>query len=631
MTEKRPNDLWDSNNPDPALLQRELAAFGGQTTLFHSDQQLSQAKRFEPLRQAIRQKGWLDPSQMAELLEYHSYTTSGFALAAFLTESNLVTEEHLLKARTLRRENTQKSLTEHLIDMKLLGEVTIAIKTALQYQLPFIALEHFALDRTGIRRIPQSFVKRWGALRLRNYNFGGIYAVIDPKPIDLEQMARDAQEPVVLAIAPQSLILRELAYWYDRNTEGSEQSSTRELWINPGADQAENNTTDATVVALVNRILLRAIEQRATDIHLTPGSRTLHVYYRIDGRLTPQSDLLLALRKPLISRIKVIAGMDISEHRLPQDGQVRIHLGNRSIDIRISCIPSIRGESLVLRLLDNRRGLVRLTDLGFFEKDRQHLAQAVLKPHGLILVTGPTGSGKSTTLAAALNALRQTGLQNIITVEDPVEIKMAGITQVQVHSKIGYTFAKALRHFLRHDPDVIMVGEIRDSETARIAVQASLTGHMVLSTLHTNDAFGSLTRLTDMGVEPYLVSSAVSLVLAQRLVRRLCPHCKKARPLSEDEQTTLKGMGISTATELYDPQGCDRCGTDGYQGQTVIYEILSMSDTLRELVALNVPTGKLRHEGEKMGFTSLIQTGAHKVAQGETTLSEVARFLDTLA
>jgi general secretion pathway protein E len=378
---------------------------------------------------------------------------------------------------------------------------------------------------------------------------------------------------------------------------------------------------EAPVVRLVNLLLLEALDARASDIHLEAYASELRVRYRVDGVLLDAPSPPKALASVVISRLKIMADLDIAERRVPQDGRIRLTLRNRQVDVRVSTVPILHGESVVLRLLDKERGRIRLEDLGLAPDTLRAFGEAIARPHGIVLATGPTGSGKTTTLYAAVDRIR-TGREKILTVEDPVEYELPGVAQMPVHEKVGVTFASALRALLRQDPDVLLVGEIRDEETAEIATHAALTGHLVLSTLHTNDAAGALTRLLDLGVAPYLVASTVEVVLAQRLVRVICDGCRDA---AEPDGATLGLLGEArgTVTRAWRGRGCDRCRGTGYRGRTGIYELLVMDDDIR--AALQAGAGRVRQLAMERGMVTLREDGLRLVRAGVTTIDEVLR------
>ena len=390
----------------------------------------------------------------------------------------------------------------------------------------------------------------------------------------------------------------------------------------PTADLLENDD-GAPIVRLINALLAQALRENASDIHIEPFESRSVVRFRVDGMLRDIVEPPRALHGVLVSRVKVMAQLDIAEKRLPQDGRIALRLAGRPVDVRVSTLPTGHGERVVLRLLDKQAGRLSLTALGMPDHILGELQHLIHFPHGILLVTGPTGSGKTTTLYAALGQLNS-HTQNIVTVEDPIEYDLDGIGQTQVNSRIGLGFAQALRSMLRQDPDVIMIGEIRDLETAQIAVQASLTGHLVLATLHTNDAASAITRLVDMGVEPFLLASSVVGVIAQRLVRRLCPDCRAPHSADASERRLL-GLDATTATRLYAPAGCAQCLHSGYRGRTGIYELLAMDDTLRTLIHDGAADARLREHARARGMIELREDGLRWVREGATSMEEVLR------
>ncbi len=391
---------------------------------------------------------------------------------------------------------------------------------------------------------------------------------------------------------------------------------------------------DAAVVRFVTDVITQAVDDQATDIHFEPQEGQLRIRYRVDGLLVPVSvpENLLRFQDAIISRVKIMARLNISERRLPQDGRINFKAGGTTLDIRVSTIPTIYAESISLRLLNKKKEAYTMDRLGMSAEEQSQIKQVLDYPHGIILVTGPTGSGKSTSLNAFLRHINSTDLR-IITIEDPIEYEVPGVNQMQVRSEIGLTFASALRHVLRQDPDVIMVGEIRDRETADIAIRASLTGHLVFSTLHTNDAPGAITRLVDMGIEPFLVASAIELVIAQRLVRRLCPECNRTEPVTKIkllESLAILGCNPSeadTVTSLRSPVGCDRCRGTGYRGRIGLFEIFRLNEEMHSLVLKRESTRSLAANAREHGMRTLGQSGWEKVKAGHTTLEEVLRVI----
>jgi type IV pilus assembly protein PilB len=373
----------------------------------------------------------------------------------------------------------------------------------------------------------------------------------------------------------------------------------------------------------VNHLIQSAVREGASDIHVEPGDRTLRVRFRVDGTLLEKHHPPFQLQSAIASRIKIMAGLDIAERRLPQDGAINTTVDGNRIDLRVSTLPHKLGEKVVIRVIDTRNTLVSLSQLGLSPSVYDLFLQEVRKPHGIILVTGPTGSGKTTTLYAVLNEINNPTI-NVCTVEDPVEFQIPGVNQFQVHAKIGLSFANVLRSLLRQDPDVIMIGEIRDPETARIAVQAALTGHLVLSTLHTNDAAAAITRLRNLGVEPYLISASLVAILAQRLVRTLCPNCKRPVEPSSVTLHRVERLGMKL-NQFFEGRGCSQCSQLGMKGRTGIYELLVPDDDLRDAIASDASLGTFRAKAKAMGMQTLLQAGFEKVREGCTTVEEVLR------
>ncbi|QIO05082.1 type II secretion system ATPase GspE [Acinetobacter shaoyimingii] len=397
----------------------------------------------------------------------------------------------------------------------------------------------------------------------------------------------------------------------------------------PETEDLMDQEDDAPIVRLINALLSEAIRVGASDIHIEAFEKKLSVRLRVDGQLREIVQPRRELAPLLVSRIKVMAKLDIAEKRVPQDGRISLRLAGREVDVRVSTLPSSHGERVVMRLLDKQAGRLNMTHLGLMKDDYERLTQLVHRPHGIILVTGPTGSGKTTTLYAALSDLND-GSKNILTAEDPIEYQLEGIGQTQVNTKVDMTFARALKAMLRQDPDVVMVGEIRDLETAEIAVQASLTGHLVLSTLHTNTAIGAVTRLKDMGIEPFLLSSSLIGVIAQRLVRTLCSHCHTTKPADDFERGLFANLNLQGELQLPQPKGCDHCSHTGFMGRTAIYEIVPVDEQMRRLIHGNAAEYELEDYARKQSG-SIRDDGLRKVLEGKTTLEEVLRVTNEAA
>ncbi len=393
--------------------------------------------------------------------------------------------------------------------------------------------------------------------------------------------------------------------------------------VRTGLRAEAEGADEAPIIRLVNQIIDQAIEQGATDIHIEPDETFFRVRYRVDGMLREVLNRPIELHAPTTSRIKILASMDISERRLPQDGRIQIRDKKRDVDLRVSSIPTIYGEKIVCRILDKRRTIMKLENLGFHPDDLRKFREAISKPHGMVLVTGPTGSGKTTTLTAALRELNVPE-KNIVTIEDPVEYQIQGVNQVQINEKAGLTFARGLRSFVRQDPDIIMVGEIRDAETAAIAVRSALTGHLVLSTLHTNDAVGAVSRLLDMGIEPFLIASTILCVVAQRLARTLCAKCKIPVDLPEGDPARIS-LQLEGPVTVYEAPGCSACGGTGFKGRLAIFEILEITPRIRQMIARQASAQDITAEALRSGMRTLQKDGIEKALEGLTTLSEVQR------
>ncbi|WPB80436.1 type II secretion system ATPase GspE [Archangium violaceum] len=561
----------------------------------------------------------------------------GRPLGEILRHTSGLTEDKLQEALQLQAEKGGR-LGEVLVGMKVLGEEDVAKALGLQLDLPYLArifLEE--VDAELIKRMPINFAKQARILPLFVDGDAVALAVADPLDttvLDHARMllGRDIQPRIALT----STIVDAINSVYDRATNEAEQlvdelhatdldSLAQE--IEEVKDLLNDEGDEAPIIRLINSVLFRAAKERASDIHIEPMERELLVRFRVDGVLQEIIKPPKRYQNAIIGRVKVMGQLNIAEKRLPQDGRIRIKLAGRDIDIRLSTIPTTYGERIVMRLLDKNTTLLDLTELGMASQMLAQMEHVIRRPHGIVLVTGPTGSGKTTTLYGALSRINTPDL-NILTVEDPVEYQLKGIGQMAISPKIGLTFAQGLRSFLRQDPDVIMVGEIRDKETAEIAIQASLTGHLVFSTVHTNDAASAITRLVDMGVEPFLVASSLTAVLAQRLVRRVCPDCRVQYSPTDEE---LKELTLNRAQfkerygveKIYKAAGCPSCSQNGYRGRTGIYELLLVDDTVRQLALKNVDSSTIKKAAMSHGMLTLLDDGARKIALGETTIAEV--------
>ncbi|HEU4385884.1 MAG TPA: type II secretion system ATPase GspE [Anaeromyxobacteraceae bacterium] len=529
-------------------------------------------------------------------------------------------------------------LGEVLVRQKAATEEQVLRALALQLELPFAAsLDVTSVPADLLRLVPINFAKQARVLPLGRGPDAVRVAVADPLDTGAqESLAQLLGQAVAPEVAAPQAILDAINAAYDRVADshdrlmedlGTEDLESVAHELEEPADLLDADD-EAPIIRLVNSLMFRAVKERASDIHINPEERDIMVRYRIDGVLREVIRAPKRVQASIASRIKIMGGLNIAEKRLPQDGRIRIKIAGRDVDIRLSTIPTAHGERIVMRLLDKSAVLLDLTELGFEDWQLQIMDSLITRSHGIVLVTGPTGSGKTTTLYGALSKINSPDL-NILTIEDPVEIQLRGVGQVQVNPKIELTFANGLRSFLRQDPDIIMVGEIRDLETAEIAIQASLTGHLVLSTVHTNDAAGAVTRLLDMGVQPFLIASSLVGVLAQRLVRVLCPECKQAYAPTPEE---LEQAGITrevlaragnASGRVYRPLGCPACQKTGYQGRTGIYELMLVDDDLRQLILKNVDSNTIKRKAVEKGMLTLLEHGAFKVARGVTTAAEV--------
>jgi len=480
--------------------------------------------------------------------------------------------------------------------------------------------------------IPIHYYKRSGLVPLNGENDVLTVALNDPMNFQMaDDLARQAgYETAKLVLSPLKEIQAAINLLFDQTSDDAEkmvqdlEDYQSENHVFTELDELEDLmdvTHEAPIIRLVNVVLTQALRKQASDIHIEPYEKNIKVRFRVDGILYEIFSLHKRFHAHIVSRLKVMANLDIAEKRIPQDGRMKIKAGNKTVDIRVSIIPMAYGERIVMRLLDKTVSLLGLEDMGLTKNNLDIFKRLIQKNSGILLVTGPTGSGKSTTLYAALNRINSSE-KNIITIEDPIEYELTGVGQIQVNPKTDLTFARGLRSVLRHDPDIIMVGEIRDLETVEIAVQASLTGHLVFSTLHTNDAAGALTRLVDMGIEPFLISSSLLAVLAQRLVRRICPNCKVS---FMPEASTLEELGLSGDQSFWKGEGCPLCLKSGYRGRSGIFELLPMENEIRGLVTSGADSVRIKEAAVRNGMSTLFEDGVLKVKSGATTLDEVMR------
>lgn len=541
-------------------------------------------------------------------------------LGDLLVESGLITNEQLQKA--LEEKTPKQKLGDALLQKGFITEQQLIEVLEFQLGVPHVSLYRYPFDTSLFSVVPKQIAKRNLIVPLKKEADKLYVAMADPMDFyAIDDLRLSTGFEIETAIATKDDILRTITKYYD-DDEGLEEILSSAP-VNQDSQEEESVEQNSPVVRLVNSIILNAITQKASDIHIDSQETKLVIRYRIDGVLRTERVLPRHMQNVLIARIKIMAKLDITEHRIPQDGRIKMMLEFRPVDIRVSTLPTIYGEKIVLRILDMSASLNDLDRLGFNKLNLQRFHSMIEQPTGIVLITGPTGSGKSSTLYAALNKLNNEEV-NIITVEDPVEYQLEGINQIQVNSQTGMTFATGLRSILRQDPNIIMVGEIRDRETVEVAIRASLTGHLVLSTIHTNDSLSTVTRLMDMGVEPFLVASALSGVVAQRLVRKVCRDCAEIHePMKREVEIFAKrGMKIDKITR---GRGCASCNMTGYKGRIAIHEILVINDEMKRTIINGEAFTKLKELAIKNKTVFLIDDGLLKVKQGLTTTEEILR------
>ncbi len=563
-------------------------------------------------------------------------------LGELLVKENLISPQQLQEALTYQKQHGGK-LGYNLVKLGFVKDEEIAGLLSRQYGVPAINLARFEIDPTVIKLVPAETAQKYQILPLSRAGANLTIAMVDPTNVfamdDIKFMTGYNVEPVVASEtaimesidkyygSAHSLqlkeVMSELAETDAGDVEVLEESSDIDL------EELERSSEEAPVVKLCNLILTDALRRGASDIHIEPYEREFRVRFRIDGVLYVVMNPPMKLRDAMISRLKIMSKLDISEKRLPQDGRIKIRMNSngkmRELDYRVSTLPTLFGEKVVLRLLDKENLMLDMTKLGFEVSSLKHFEEAILKPWGMVLVTGPTGSGKTNTLYSAISRLN-TPETNIMTAEDPVEFNLVGINQVQMKDSIGLNFAAALRSFLRQDPNIVLVGEIRDFETAEIAVKAALTGHLVLSTLHTNDAPSTINRLMNMGIEPFLVATSVHLICAQRLVRRICKECRS--PMEVPPQALIDvGFEPDDAKNatIFKGQGCTTCNNTGYKGRVGLYEVLECTDEIRQMILEGASAMEIKKQAIEDGMLTLRRSGLQKIADGQTTIDEVVR------
>jgi type IV pilus assembly protein PilB len=557
-------------------------------------------------------------------------------LGTILVETGVISEQNLDRL-LMKQEATNIRLGQLAVQEGYASEDEIFKALAKQLKIPFVTLDSTVMDPSVVTLIPESMARDLRAIPLFKIEKNLTIAMADPTDSEAIKEIRFVTgcevEPLV---ARMTEIMNAIDMYYggadnvmnaiqDLTTEGAE--TAEEVREDDDVAEGQKLSQEAPVVKLVNLIIERAINKNASDIHAEPSDRALEIRYRVDGVLHPEIIIPRMLKAAVLSRLKILARINIAERRIPQDGRFSVNIQGRKIDLRVSTFPTIHGEKVVMRILERAGTTIDLEDLGMNEEIMGKFTQVLGLSYGIILVTGPTGSGKTTTLYAALNRINTTE-KNIVTLEDPVESQIAGVNQGHTNPVAGFTFASGLRAILRQDPDIIMVGETRDVETAEIAIQAALTGHLVFTTVHTNDAVSSITRLIDMGIEPFLVSSSVSAMVAQRLVRRLCPSC--GTEVQTVELSVPETGEVRKVRGVSKPTGCDKCSGSGYRGRVGLYELVVMDDEIRRLVVKRASEQDIKHAARRGGYRTMFEDGLEKVQAGVTSLDEVMRVTRTV-
>ena len=552
-----------------------------------------------------------------------------------LIERGSITHQQLKEALEMQKNGNKKRLGEIFVEIGVMTREELYEVLQYVYETEYVDLSNYVIDPEVISLIPQKTAIQLKLIPISKSNDELIIAMANPLDVYAIDFIRDHTKikKIKSLLASEEGILNAITSYYELGEYDDiiEKLGTEVTFKEDEEDQdskkLEAISKEAPIIQLVNMLIVQGVKDRASDIHIEPNEKGLLVRFRIDGMLHDIRALPNTIKAAIISRVKILSKMDIAERRLPQDGRFQVKFGTREVDLRVSSIPTVFGEKVVLRLLDKSKGLIKLEQLGFIPEQLKEFKKIIYRPYGIVLLTGPTGSGKTTTLYASLNEVNSTD-KNIITVEDPVEYKLNRINQIQVKPKINLTFANTLRSILRQDPDIIMIGEIRDAETAQIAVQAALTGHLVLSTLHTNDAASAITRLIDMNVETFLISSSVIALIAQRLVRVICEKCKEEYIPGKD---VLSGLHIKANSnddgkvKLYRGTGCSFCKNTGYYGRTSIYELIVLDEDIRTLIISKASSNIIKDTAIKKGMKTLKDSGLEKVLQGITTIEEVLR------
>lgn len=559
---------------------------------------------------------------------------SNLRLGEILINQGMINSEQLKKALEIQKTGNKKKVGEILVNQGAISQKQLLQALQHVYEAEYIELEEVIIDPEIVTIIPKRIAVRYKIVPLSKEDNTLIIAMANPLDVNtIDYIKEYTKMEVIPKFASEEDITNVLSTYYEAGghfddlLEKVDVSTVADYGDEVNLSELEAISQEAPVIQLVNIIIAQGIKERASDIHLEPTKRGLLVRYRIDGILHDVRMLPARIKPAIISRVKILSRMDIAERRLPQDGRFQLRFGAREVDLRVSSIPTVYEEKIVMRLLDKSQGIISLDGVGFADEQLEEFRRMIRSSYGIILLTGPTGSGKSTTLYGALNEIDSVE-KNVITVEDPVEYKLERINQINVRPKINLTFANALRSILRQDPDIIMIGEMRDSETAHIAVQSALTGHLVFSTLHTNDAVSSLTRMVDLGIAPFLISSSVIGVMAQRLVRRICPKCIEEYTPEPGVLENLKvnfQLPVSESVKLYHGKGCDYCKNTGYRGRTAIFEMVRINEDVRSMIMKHSSSNEIKEIAIKNGMHTLLDSGVERALEGVTTIDEVLR------
>ncbi|MBN3040171.1 MAG: type II secretion system ATPase GspE [Candidatus Omnitrophica bacterium] len=548
-------------------------------------------------------------------------------LGELLVQKGHITEDQLNEALSLQKKSGEL-LGSILVKKKFISEEILVRFLSEVFEVEYVQLSSLSIPENIITSVPDSLARQFEIIPIEKKGDFLVLAMANPQNFFLiDELRATLHCQIKAKIATESSIRQALKKYYGQKSILKEiitsavETSTHQVSSEKKVFELKDSMADAPAIRLVNQLLTDAVNENVSDIHIEPQENKLVIRFRIDGILRDIIQPPKHMHDFIISRVKIMSRLDIAEKRMPQDGKFPMKVNNNDVDVRVSIYPTIHGEKGVLRILNRSSVSFGLEDLGFDEENKNKFTSLIKRPHGIILVTGPTGSGKTTTLYTALETIK-TSEKNLLTIEDPVEYQLNGISQSQIYSKIGLSFATLLRAIMRQDPDIILVGEIRDLETAEVSIRAALTGHLVLSTLHTNDAPGAVIRLTDMGVQPFLVSSSVIGVIAQRLVRKICPKCKVQTKISADE---AKSIGIPPDAVIYHGKGCDACTNSGYKGRIAVFEIMTIDEDIRTLIVQRAPLNDIRTMAKEKGMKTLREDALKKVVAGTTTIEEVLR------